>query len=85
MDGPDTFVAGSRSCLVKAERELLKMIIQPNPFYYGGAIKETRYFVNRKPEVMEIYEAIVASASVSVVGERRVGKSSLLINYWVKR
>lgn len=54
------------------------MIIQPNPFYYGGTIKETRYFVNRKQEVMEIYEAIVTSASVSVVGERRVGKSSLL-------
>jgi len=54
------------------------MIIQPNPFYYGGPIKETRYFVNRKQEVMEIYEAIITAASVSVVGERRVGKSSLL-------
>lgn len=54
------------------------MIIQPNPFYYGGPIKDTRYFVNRKQEVMEIYEAIMTAASVSVVGERRVGKSSLL-------
>ena len=54
------------------------MITQPNPFYYGGPIRETRYFVNRKQEVVEIYEAIMTAASVSIVGERKVGKSSLL-------
>ena len=49
-----------------------------NPFYYGGQIKESRLFVGRKREVAEICEAIAASASVSIIGERRVGKSSLL-------
>ncbi|MFQ5616984.1 MAG: ATP-binding protein, partial [Anaerolineales bacterium] len=49
-----------------------------NPFYYGGELKESRLFIGRKREVAEIYEAIAASASVSVVGERRIGKSSLL-------
>jgi hypothetical protein len=52
--------------------------IMHNPFYYGGSIKESRLFIGRKREVSEICEAIYASASVSVVGERRVGKSSLL-------
>jgi hypothetical protein len=54
------------------------MSIQHNPFYYGGTIKESRLFIGRKREVAEICEAIAASASVSVVGERRVGKSSIM-------
>ena len=55
-----------------------KMNAKYNPFYYGGIIKESRLFVGRKREVAEICEAIASSASVSIVGERRVGKSSLL-------
>lgn len=55
------------------------MHVSYNPFYYGGTIKESRLFVGRKREVAEICEAIRASASVSLVGERRVGKSSLLL------
>lgn len=54
------------------------MNVKYNPFYYGGIIKESRLFVGRKREVTEICEAIATSASVSIVGERRVGKSSLL-------
>jgi len=54
------------------------MRIRHNPFYYGGTIKESRLFIGRKREVAEICEAIAASASVSVVGERRVGKSSIM-------
>jgi hypothetical protein len=54
------------------------MSIPHNPFYYIGTIKESRLFIGRKREVAEICEAIGASASVSVVGERRVGKSSLM-------
>lgn len=49
-----------------------------NPFYYGGIIKESRLFVGRKREVAEIVEAIATSASVFIVGEKRIGKSSLL-------
>jgi AAA+ ATPase superfamily predicted ATPase len=49
-----------------------------NPFYYGGIIKESRLFVGRKREVAEIVEAIATSASVSLTGEKRIGKSSLL-------
>jgi hypothetical protein len=54
------------------------MSIQHNPFYYGGTIKESRWFIGRKREVAEICEAIAVSASVSLVGERRVGKSSIM-------
>jgi len=54
------------------------MSVTYNPFYYGGIIKESRLFVGRKREVAEICEAIVTSASVSITGEKRIGKSSLL-------
>jgi len=49
-----------------------------NPFYFGGSIKERRHFIGRQRVVAEIFDAIHRSASVSIVGERRVGKSSLL-------
>jgi hypothetical protein len=50
----------------------------PNPFFYGGTLKQSDLFIGRQREVHEICEAISASASVSIVGERRIGKSSLL-------
>ncbi len=56
------------------------MSIQRNPFYYGGAIKQDQLFVGRQQEISEICEAIAASACISVVSERRVGKSSLLLH-----
>lgn len=49
-----------------------------NPFYWGGAIKDPRHFSGRQEQVAELFQAIHGTASVSVVGERRIGKSSLL-------
>ncbi len=56
------------------------MSVQRNPFYYGGAIKQDQLFIGRQQEISEICEAIASSASISVVSERRVGKSSLLLH-----
>ncbi|MDM8539788.1 TIR domain-containing protein [Desulfococcaceae bacterium HSG9] len=61
----------------------------PNPFYYGGAVP-TQLFCGRK-EVLQAITARIggpALQSVSIVGERRMGKSSLLVyvkNELVKR
>jgi hypothetical protein len=49
-----------------------------NPFYYGGTLKDPRRFTGRQEQVAEIFQAIHDTASVSVVGERQIGKSSLL-------
>lgn len=50
-----------------------------NPFSFGDPIKESKHFVGRRREVAEIYTAIGQASSVSIVGERRIGKSSLLL------
>jgi hypothetical protein len=56
----------------------------PNPFFYGGRIEDPRHFVGRKGELQYVFdrlEAIVQTGqpqSISVVGPRRIGKSSLL-------
>lgn len=49
-----------------------------NPFYYGGTIQEPTMFVGRKREIRQVYECIVSGADCAIVGERRVGKTSLL-------
>ncbi len=53
-----------------------------NPFFYGGAIEDPRYFVGRRAELARIL-ALGASLPgqaqhVNVTGPRRIGKSSLL-------
>jgi hypothetical protein len=55
----------------------------PNPFFYGGRINRPEQFVGRKREVQEIFSTLETAhtgqlQSVSVVGPRRIGRSSLL-------
>ncbi|HEY7544350.1 MAG TPA: ATP-binding protein, partial [Blastocatellia bacterium] len=51
-----------------------------NPYLNRVAIKDPRQFFGRAREVSKIFSRIGASRpqSISVVGERRIGKSSLL-------
>lgn len=51
-----------------------------NPFLNRKMIRDTRYFFGREKEITTIYSRIGAARpqSVSIVGERRIGKSSLL-------
>ena len=53
-----------------------------NPFYYGGAVSP-ELFYGRRELVQTIFQRVSARTpqSVSIVGERRMGKSSLL-NYF---
>jgi hypothetical protein len=55
----------------------------PNPFFYGGWITDPARFVGRKAELGRIFAALETAhtgqlQSVSIVGPRRIGKSSLL-------
>jgi len=52
----------------------------PNPFFYGGPITEPQKFFGRKREFRVIFGRLSTTPpqSVSVVGERRIGRTSLL-------
>ncbi len=53
-----------------------------NPFFYGGAIEDPRYFVGRRAELARIFNLCASlprqAQHVNVTGPRRIGKSSLL-------
>src|SRR5262245_18001586 len=56
------------------------MMLVPNPYLNRTAIKDDRGFFGRRRELSTIFSRIDAAEpqSVSIVGERRIGKSSLL-------
>ena len=63
-----------------------------NPFTNRGMITRENEFVGREREISDILARVRNGNSVSVVGERRIGKSSLLyhlclqvINVWLMR
>ena len=51
-----------------------------NPFTFGNPIKEPTRFIGRQAEIRQISGRLLSSAreSTSIVGERRMGKTSLL-------
>lgn len=49
-----------------------------NPFWNRKRITDARYFVGREAEIRTIFRAIKTGQSLSIVGPRRIGKSSLL-------
>jgi len=56
-----------------------------NPFFYGGRITEPAQFVGREAELRRIFTALETAQEgqaqhISVVGPRRMGKSSLLFH-----
>jgi len=52
--------------------------MQPNPFEYGNPITDAAKFFGRQGEINQIRDRLYHMASTSVVGERRIGKTSLL-------
>jgi len=50
----------------------------PNPFTNRGVITNEQDFIGREEQLGEIIERLRTLPSSSVVGERRIGKSSLL-------
>lgn len=51
-----------------------------NPFFHRGAIRRAEEFHGRKAEVNQILGLFRNGQSVSIIGPRRIGKSSLLLH-----
>ena len=53
-----------------------------NPFTFGNPIQDPARFYGRVPELRQITNRLLSSAheSTSIVGERRIGKTSLLLH-----
>jgi hypothetical protein len=51
-----------------------------NPFYHRGAIRRAEEFYGREVETSQILGLLRNGQSVSLVGPRRIGKSSLLLH-----
>ena len=51
-----------------------------NPFYHRGAIRRADHFHGREAEITQILGLLRNGQSVSLIGPRRIGKSSLLIH-----
>jgi len=51
-----------------------------NPFTFGNPIRDPERFINREEDIRQITNRLLSSAreSTSIVGERRIGKTSLL-------
>jgi hypothetical protein len=52
--------------------------IVANPFQAGGRLRDPKHFVGRESDLRQILSRVANMDSVSVVGPRRIGKSSLL-------
>jgi hypothetical protein len=51
-----------------------------NPFIYDGPIKDQRYFFGRAAETRQVLQRVAQGQSVSIVGPRRIGKTSFLFH-----
>ncbi|MBC8457454.1 MAG: ATP-binding protein, partial [Deltaproteobacteria bacterium] len=49
-----------------------------NPFYERGMIRDPARFFGRQQELREIFDLLRTGQNVSVVGDSKIGKSSLL-------
>lgn len=57
--------------------------MHPNPFTHRGMIQEEAAFVGRSREIGNTLNRLRNGSSVSIVGERRIGKSSLLYQLYL--
>lgn len=51
-----------------------------NPFYNRGIIRKVKDFYGRGNEIREIYQMLRNNQSCSLIGPRRIGRSSLLVH-----
>jgi hypothetical protein len=54
--------------------------MKENPFRYGRPVRNPKDFFGREEEIKGIYNHILALNSVSLFGERKIGKTSLLLH-----
>ncbi|NCC34746.1 MAG: hypothetical protein EOM24_22425 [Chloroflexia bacterium] len=51
----------------------------PNHFFYRGPIRDRRYLYGRQPLLERVLAFIASGQSVALIGPRRIGKTSLLL------
>jgi len=51
-----------------------------NPFFHRGPIRDSTYFFGREQETGQMLSLLANGQSVSLVGQRRIGKTSLLFH-----
>ena len=49
-----------------------------NPFFHRGPVRDPAYFFGRKQELARLFDLLERGQSVSISGQRRFGKTSLL-------
>lgn len=54
--------------------------MKKNPFQYLKPVQDPKDFFGRKEEIASIYRQILSSHSVSLIGERKIGKTSLFLH-----
>lgn len=54
--------------------------MKENPFYHRRAIRRREHFFGRKGEVPTVFNRLRNMESVSLIGERRIGKTSFLFH-----
>jgi class 3 adenylate cyclase len=55
-------------------------VIGENPYFLRGPIKEAKYFYGRAKETARALQMVRNGQSISVIGPRRIGKTSLLLH-----
>ncbi len=53
-------------------------MVRTNLFFHRGPIREPAYFFGRKQETAQLFDLLKRGQSVSISGQRRLGKTSLL-------
>ncbi|MCB0167377.1 MAG: winged helix-turn-helix domain-containing protein [Anaerolineae bacterium] len=56
------------------------MLTITNPFFHRGPVRNRAYFFGRKHETSQMLSLLGNGQSVSLVGQRRIGKTSLLFH-----
>lgn len=55
-------------------------MVKGNPFWHRGPIRDPDYFFGRRRETNRAFDLLHNAQSVSIVGPRRIGKTSLLFH-----
>jgi hypothetical protein len=57
-----------------------EIFMAENPYFHRGPIRDSKFFFGRTAETQEVLSCVSRKQSVSVVGPRRIGKTSLLFH-----
>ena len=56
------------------------MLVGSNLFFHRGPVRNPEFFFGRRQETSQLFDLLIRGQSVSISGQRRLGKTSLLFN-----